>query len=39
MFDFAHWLENLDRGAVSGATQLLRKFLNGDKEDTTHIVQ
>lgn len=41
LFDFAYWLENLDRGAVGGATQLLRKFLYGEKneeENTTRVV-
>jgi hypothetical protein len=32
LFDFAHYLENLTRGPVSGATQLLRVFLAEKKE-------
>lgn len=27
LFDFAYYLENLSRGSVGGATQLLRLFL------------
>lgn len=31
LFDFAYYLENLKRGQVSGATELLRLFLNERK--------
>jgi hypothetical protein len=31
LFDFAHYLENMSRGAVGGATQLLRTFLQEQK--------
>lgn len=31
MFDFAYYLENLPRGSVSGATELLRLFLRERK--------
>lgn len=35
LFDFAYYLENLPRGNVTGATQLLRTFLAelNDKKD------
>lgn len=28
MYDFAYYLENMPRGPVGGATQLLRQFLS-----------
>lgn len=31
LFDFAYYLENLNRGSVSGAIELLRLFLNERK--------
>ena len=31
LFDFAYYLENLKRGQVSGAIELLRLFLNERK--------
>lgn len=31
LFDFAYYLENLKRGPVSGAIELLRLFLNERK--------
>lgn len=31
LFDFAYYLENLSRGSVSGATELLRLFLSKRK--------
>lgn len=34
LFDFAYYLENLKRGQVSGATELLRLFLNERKGKT-----
>jgi hypothetical protein len=40
LFDFAYWLENLERGSVGGATQLLRRFLKGGQdEDTSCVIQ
>lgn len=33
LFDFAHHLENLSRGAVSHATDILREFLKGVKNE------
>lgn len=38
LFDFAHYLENLQRGPVPCATQLLRTYLANDK-NITHITR